>query len=140
MPVYHVKTPTSEHIVEATNQSVALNHVVRNTITVKNMTATDLAAAIKAGKEIESAGAETTPKPADPKLPNTTRTTNTVRINGGPALDADSDEGRKALAGARRDLQKAADKGESIGVQINDGPELTLGSAEADEAIANLKE
>lgn len=134
MPVYNVTTPTGEHIVDATNQSVALNHVVRNTIAVKNMTASELAKAIKDGREIEYAGAADA-KPTDPNLPATNR----VRINQGPWLDADSDEGKEAVAQAHKELKKAADKGESVMISINDGPELALGSAEANEALEKIK-
>ena len=39
---YHVQTPTSEHIIEANTQSAAVNHVVRGTIKVRNLTASEL--------------------------------------------------------------------------------------------------
>jgi hypothetical protein len=42
MPIYHVKTPSAEHIVDAGNQYAAINHVVRETITAKCLTASDL--------------------------------------------------------------------------------------------------
>ena len=44
---YHVQTPTSEHIVEATNKPAAINHVVRGTITAKNLTAAELMALMR---------------------------------------------------------------------------------------------
>lgn len=64
---------------------------------------------------------------------------NRVRINGGDWLDAESPEGEAALEQAGKLLEEAAAKGESATISINDGPELRLGSAEACEAIANLK-
>ncbi len=59
MPIYHVKTPTSEHIVEAGTKAAAVNHVVRETITAENLTATDLVYLQRTkGLQIETANAE----------------------------------------------------------------------------------
>lgn len=59
MPIYHVKTPNGEHIVEASNQSVAVNHVVKGTIKVRNLTAGDLVYLQRTkGLQIETANAE----------------------------------------------------------------------------------
>lgn len=57
MPIYHVKTPTTEHIVEATNQAVAINHVVRGTITAENLTASELVQLMGKGLVVEKAAA-----------------------------------------------------------------------------------
>ena len=69
MPIYHVKTPNSEHIVNASSKSVAVNHVVRKTVTAKNLTATDLVyLQTEKGLQIETAQAEAAdPAPAQPE-------------------------------------------------------------------------
>lgn len=65
MPIYHVKTPNSEHVVKASTQAAAINHVVRETITAKNLTATDLAYLLEKGFKLETANAEAAePAPA----------------------------------------------------------------------------
>lgn len=59
MPIYHVKTPNKEHIVEAPTQAAAVAHIVRATITAKNLTATDLVCLQRTkGLQIETAKAE----------------------------------------------------------------------------------
>lgn len=58
MPIYHVKTPTGEHIVEANTPAAAVSHVVKSTITAKNLTATDLAYLLKKGLTLETAKAD----------------------------------------------------------------------------------
>lgn len=69
MPIYHVKTPTSEHIVEAGTKAAAVNHVVRETITAENLTATDLVYLQRTkGLQIETANAEAA-EPAAAKQP-----------------------------------------------------------------------
>lgn len=56
MPIYHVQTPSGEHVVDATNQAAAVNHVVRETITVKNLTASELVELQGKGLTVEKAG------------------------------------------------------------------------------------
>lgn len=59
MPIYHVKTPDKEHIVEASTQAAAVAHIVRQTITAKNLTATDLVYLQREkGLQIETAKAD----------------------------------------------------------------------------------
>lgn len=62
MPIYHVQTPSGEHVVDATNQAAAVNHVVRETITVKNLTASELVELQGKGLTVEKAG---TSKPVE---------------------------------------------------------------------------
>ena len=64
---------------------------------------------------------------------------NRVRLNNGPWVVADSDEGRELLEQTKKALADAAEKGEVATISINDGPDLRIGSAEADEAIAALR-
>lgn len=71
--LYHVKTPTGEHIVEASSKSVAINHVVRETITANNLTASDLVYLQRTKNlQIETANAEA----AEPAAAKTTEANN----------------------------------------------------------------
>lgn len=59
MPIYHVTTPDKEHIVEAGTPAAAVAHIVRKTITAKNLTATDLVYLQRTKNlQIETANAE----------------------------------------------------------------------------------
>jgi len=39
---YHVTAPDGDHIIEAGSKAAAINHVVRNTVTARNLTASEL--------------------------------------------------------------------------------------------------
>jgi len=57
--VYHVQTPNGDRLIKASSKSVAVNHVVKNTITAKSVTASEMADLIDKGLKIEDAGKET---------------------------------------------------------------------------------
>lgn len=56
MPVYYIKTPSGEHLIDATNKHTAINHVVRDTITAESITASDLVLLMQKGLTVETAG------------------------------------------------------------------------------------
>lgn len=58
MPVYHVKTPSGEHLVDATNKAAAVNHVIRNTVTAESVTASEMVKHMQAGLTVQTAGQE----------------------------------------------------------------------------------
>ncbi len=58
MPIYHVKSPDGERIIEANTPAGAIAHVARNTITAKNLTASDLLYLMQRGLSVETAKAE----------------------------------------------------------------------------------
>ncbi len=60
MPVYLVKTPLGDRLVKATNKSVAINHVIRDTIDAESLTTDDLVVHIADGLSVETAAPEKT--------------------------------------------------------------------------------
>lgn len=67
MPVYLVKTPTVERVVEATTSHGAIAYVARDTITAKNLTASELVGLIRGGVTVEKAKAEAATQAAAPQ-------------------------------------------------------------------------
>jgi len=66
MPIYHVKTPQDEKLVDANNITQAINHVVRNTITAESLTASEAVALMQKGIVVEKAttkSSTTSPQP-----------------------------------------------------------------------------
>lgn len=60
----------------------------------------------------------------------------TISVNGGPKIDAFSNEGQKLLASTVAQIAEGSD---TPTVSINDGPAYPLGSQEAEEAVQNLR-
>lgn len=56
MPIYHVKTPNGERLVEAANAHQAVRHVVKQTITAKALNVTDLVPLMESGMKVERVG------------------------------------------------------------------------------------
>lgn len=77
MPIYHVKTPTGEKLVEANTKAQAINHVTRSTITADTVTAPQVVALMGQGIKVEKADATVplTQEPAPGKQPDAGGTT-----------------------------------------------------------------
>jgi hypothetical protein len=61
MPIYKVKTPTEEVLVDAKHPAQAISHVTRNTITTEVVSATEVVKLMQAGMKVEVATVETKP-------------------------------------------------------------------------------
>ncbi len=66
MPIYHVKTPQGEKLVDANTKAQAINHVVRSTITAETVTASEVVALMQAGVVVEKV-IESEPKSEQPE-------------------------------------------------------------------------
>lgn len=60
MPVYLVKSPTGDRLVEAAQKSTAINHVIRNTITAEPVSASELVKLMADNMKVEQATVEKT--------------------------------------------------------------------------------
>jgi hypothetical protein len=58
MPVYHVKTPSGEHLVDATTKAAAINHIIRNSVTADPLKSSDLVKLMQKGLTVETASAD----------------------------------------------------------------------------------
>jgi len=61
MPIYLVKSPSGDKLVEAPTKAGAINHVVRNTVTAEALNPSKLVEAMQdKGMKVEKVAAETT--------------------------------------------------------------------------------
>lgn len=58
MPIYLVETPTKKHLVDASTAASAKNHIIKNTVTAKALTATELVTLIGEGLQVEKAAVD----------------------------------------------------------------------------------
>lgn len=72
MPIYHVKTPQGEKLVEANTKAQAINHTVRGMITAETVTAPQVVDLMGKGIKVEKADATVplTQEPAPGKQPD----------------------------------------------------------------------
>ena len=62
MPIYLVKSPKGEQLIEANNKAQAVNHVTRSIITAESVTASEVVALMQSGVSVEKAVAPTDEK------------------------------------------------------------------------------
>ena len=55
MPVYLVKSPAGDRLVDAPNKTAAVKFVVGDTVTAEAVTTSEMAALLKGGMQLESA-------------------------------------------------------------------------------------
>lgn len=58
MPIYLVKTPNGDKLVDAKTKAQAINHVIRSTITAEVVTASEAVALVQSGVVVEKPAAE----------------------------------------------------------------------------------
>ncbi len=69
MPVYHVKTPTSEHLVKAEYKGQAVSHVVKATVQAESINTDRMVELLTKGLQIEEAAPSKEEAPNQPELP-----------------------------------------------------------------------